>query len=514
MQATSNSDVLILDFGSQFTQIITRRVRELGVYSEVAAGTKSCKGDEKFSAIILSGGPSSVTDVDAPQLDPKWLALGIPVLGICYGMQMMGHILGGTISPGKTREYGHMPVKLNGPHPLFEGFDTEKEFPVWMSHGDHVEKVPSGFQPVATSSSGVLAAFAHDDRKLYGLQFHPEVVHTPSGTKIIDNFLSGIAKARKGWTPIDLIESMGEKVSKEVAPDATVICGLSGGVDSAVASILLHQFLGERLQCLMVNTGLLRHGEVEEVEKALGSRVNLTVIDAKDQFFSALKGITDPEEKRKRIGHVFIEVFEREAKKFPKVTHLVQGTLYPDVIESVSVRGPSSKIKTHHNVGGLPERMGLKLIEPFRELFKDEVREIGRKLKIPDSILLRQPFPGPGLAVRIMGEVTEERAEIVRKADFIFQQEMEKADLITKVWQSFAVLLPVKSTGVMGDYRTYEDTIALRCVASTDAMTADWVYLPHELLRTTSSRIINEVKGVNRVVLDVSSKPPSTIEWE
>lgn len=511
--------VLVLDFGSQYTQLIARRVRELQVYSEIKPCTTSIDEVDlsKVKALILSGGPASVYSESAPDFDPKWLKAGIPVLGVCYGMQLISHQLGGKLSSESRREYGHATLEVVSANQLFKGFDTNEKTSVWMSHGDHVEKAPPGFKILARSSDLEVAAIGNQADKIYALQFHPEVVHTPRGMEILSNFLFEIAACPQNWTSANFIESTLSSVRSQVKEDSNVICGISGGVDSSVAGVLVDSAIKNRLHCIFVDNGLLRKNEAVSVMKRLGSKglgLNIHLVDAAERFLSELKGVTNPEEKRKIIGRVFIEVFEEEAAKIPNVTHLVQGTLYPDVIESVSVKGPSATIKSHHNVGGLPERMNLKLIEPLRELFKDEVREIGRKLRIPEKLISRQPFPGPGLAVRIVGEITKEALEVLREADHIFHEEIMAEGLYETIWQSFAVLLPVSSVGVMGDSRTYEQTVVLRAVYSQDGMTADWCYLPHDLLRRTSNRIINEVKGVNRVVYDISSKPPATIEWE
>ncbi|MCO6431998.1 MAG: glutamine-hydrolyzing GMP synthase [Deltaproteobacteria bacterium] len=511
--------VLVLDFGSQYTQLIARRVRELGVYSEIIPCTKRVSEHDTadVKAIILSGGPASVVSSDAPPFDVNWFDCKVPVLGVCYGMQLMAHVLGGKVEQGSSREYGYATLTVTDNTALFAGFEKSEKVTAWMSHGDHVQALPPGFTRLAESPGAPVAAMGNSQRNFYAIQFHPEVVHTPRGKEILSNFLFAIAGCEKSWSPEGFIEQSIKQIQDSVAPSSNVICGLSGGVDSTVAAVLVARAVGDRLHCIFVDNGLLRRDEASKVVERLGAHglgLNIHLIKAEEKFLSELSGVTEPEEKRKIIGRVFIEVFDAEAQKISKVTHLVQGTLYPDVIESVSVRGPSATIKTHHNVGGLPEKMQLKLIEPFRELFKDEVRALGRQLGIPDEILQRQPFPGPGLAVRVLGEVTPERLRILREADHIFVEEIKAEGLYETLWQSFTVLLPVKSVGVMGDGRTYEQTIALRAVQSEDGMTADWAYLPQELLRRVSNRIINEVKGVNRVVLDISSKPPATIEWE
>lgn len=507
--------VLILDFGSQYTQLIARRIRELGVYSEIRPYSAEPVKDETFGAIILSGGPSSVTEEGAPEFNESWLEQGVPVLGICYGMQAIAHHFGASLAGGEKREYGHAELEIVDASGIFENFSKTEKTGVWMSHGDHIETLPDGFTLYGKSSSCPVAAFGNPEKRIFGIQFHPEVAHTPCGKELLSNFIFQICGLKGDWTPESFTESTVAKIRAEVGEDANVICGLSGGVDSTVAAVLVEKAIENRLHCIFVDNGLLRKDEAEQVEKRMsGLGLNVLAVNAGPKFIKELAGVTDPEKKRKIIGRVFIEVFEEEARKIPNVTHLVQGTLYPDVIESVSVRGPSDMIKSHHNVGGLPENMAQELIEPLRELFKDEVRELGRSLSIPRPCIVRQPFPGPGLAVRILGEITEERISTLQEADAIFLEEIREGGIYEELWQSFAVLLPIQSVGVMGDLRTYEQTVALRAVTSEDGMTADWAYLPQDLLRRTSNRIINEVKGVNRVVLDISSKPPSTIEWE
>jgi GMP synthase (glutamine-hydrolysing) len=507
--------ILILDYGSQYTQNIARKIRECQVFCEIHPCTWSLKNilDFKPKGIILSGGPASVLAPDAPVCDPGLFKAGIPILGICYGMQLITHTLGGTVNPSANREFGRAELKIREYSHLFTGVNNNSQ--VWMSHGDKISRLPQGFTTTAFTTNSPVAAIENPIDRIYGLQFHPEVVHTIDGEKILQNFLFEICAAERNWQIGSLAKFSIENIKKTVGK-SKVLCGLSGGVDSSVVAILVHKAIGDKLTCIFVDNGLLRSGERDKVEKTFRDNfhINLIVVDAADEFLSRLKDVTDPEKKRKIIGNVFIEVFEKEAKRLGNFKFLAQGTLYPDVIESVSFKGPSAVIKSHHNVGGLPEKMALKLLEPLRELFKDEVRIMGRELGMPEEIIGRQPFPGPGLAIRILGAVTEDRLTLLQAADKIIIEEIKRAGLYNKIWQSFAVLLPIKTVGVMGDSRTYENVIAIRAVNSSDGMTADWVQLPYDLLGILSNRIINEVQGVNRVVYDISSKPPSTIEWE
>ena len=510
----THQTIIVLDFGSQYTQLIARRLRELSVYSEIWAPDTPA---EKIRArnpvgIILSGGPKSVSDAGAPKCDAALFDLGRPVLGICYGMQLMAHSLGGRVAPARQREFGHATVSVVVPAALFA--DVPSEIRVWASHGDFVAAAPEGFRVLATSANAPVAAMANADRGLYALLFHPEVAHTERGLDILRNFAYGICGCIGDWTMTSFVEEATSRIRAQVGA-GRVVCALSGGVDSTVAALIIHRAVGDKLTCIFVDNGVLRRDEAAQVRKRFERlRLPLTFVDAAQLFLGRLAGVVDPEQKRKIIGKTFIDVFEEQAAQVGQVDFLAQGTLYPDVIESVAIVGQSALIKSHHNVGGLPDRMRMTLVEPLRELFKDEVREVGRKLGLEEEFVIRQPFPGPGLAVRILGEVTPARLELLRGADAIVSEEVRRDGWYARLWQSFAVLLPVQSVGVMGDERTYEYTVAIRAVESRDVMTADWARLPHELLARISSRIVNEVRGINRVVYDISSKPPSTIEWE
>ncbi len=509
--------VIVLDFGAQYSQLIARSVREQHVYCEImpysVSPDKLREADP--AAIILSGGPASIYDDEAPQCDPGIFELGVPVLGICYGMQQLGFNEQAGIKRAGKREYGKAMLEIQDYNDLFAGFEGESRIQVWMSHGDSVDELPEGYRLLAATDNCPVAAIGNQARRLYGVQFHPEVVHTPEGCRVIANFLFKVAELTPDWTPGSFIDEQIEKIQRQTA-DGQVICGLSGGVDSSVVALLVHKAIGDRLTCIFVDNGLLRKNEAASVENTFRCHhhLNLVVVDAADRFIDALAGVVDPERKRKIIGEMFIRVFEDEAHKLGDVSWLVQGTLYPDVIESVSVKGPSAVIKSHHNVGGLPEDMDFKLIEPLRELFKDEVRAVGAELGLAAEIVSRHPFPGPGLGVRVLGEITRERLAVLREADDIFIGEIRSAGLYDEIWQAFAVLLPVQTVGVMGDERTYDNVISLRAVTSRDGMTADWYRMPHEVQAHISNRIINEVEGVNRVTYDISSKPPATIEWE
>lgn len=507
--------IVILDFGSQYTQLIARRVREAKVYCEILPFRTTAEEIKKRNptGVILSGGPSSVYAADAPRPDGKIWDLGVPVLGICYGMQLMTEHFGGRVKKADHREYGSAEIQLDYQNGIFTGL--EQKLPVWMSHGDAADELPTDFVRLAHSRNSRFAAIANLKNRLYGVQFHPEVHHTPSGAQLLKNFLTNVCKEEPNWTMESFLNSQVKAIREQVGK-GHVICGMSGGVDSSVAATLVDKAIGEQLTCVFVDNGLLRKGEKERVETHFKKRfkAEVKIVDASARFLKALEGVSDPEKKRKIIGAEFIAVFEEEAAKIGPTDFLVQGTLYPDVIESVSVKGPSATIKTHHNVGGLPERMKMKLIEPLRFLFKDEARELGKEMGISDEIIQRHPFPGPGLAVRVLGPVSPERAELVRRADYIVEEEIRAAGLYNSIWQAFAVLLPVSSVGVMGDERTYENAVAIRAVHSMDGMTADWVQLPYPVMAKMSSRIINEVRGINRVVYDISSKPPATIEWE
>lgn len=507
--------ILILDFGSQYTQLIARRIRESKVFSEIHPHNYPLEKIkvERPTGIILSGGPLSVYDQDAPDISKEIFELDIPVLGICYGLQLIAKHHNGKVEPAQNREYGKANIQINKDDLLLKSVKNNSI--VWMSHGDYITEFPLGFNVTAKTDNSPVCAISNPDKNIYGLQFHPEVAHTENGKRIIDNFLFDICKCQPDWTNTNFINSTIKEVKERVG-DKKALCALSGGVDSSVAAVLIQKALGENLICVHVDTGMMRKDESRDIIKMFEDNFNMHLIhvDASELFLKRLEGVVDPEKKRKIIGNTFIEVFEQESKKFKNVEYLIQGTLYPDVIESVSVKGASVTIKTHHNVGGLPDKMNLKLIEPFRELFKDEVREIGKELGLPEIFIGRHPFPGPGLAVRVLGEITKDRLDILREADDIYINSLYEDEIYDKIWQAFAVLLPVQSVGVMGDARTYENVLALRAVTSTDAMTADWYRFNHDFLEKVSNRIIRSVKGVNRVVYDISSKPPSTIEWE
>ncbi len=507
--------ILILDFGSQYTQLIARRVREVNVYCEIHPFNISTEKLRSFNpkGIILSGGPSSVYVNDAPIPDKQIYELGIPILGICYGLQLIAYQNGGAVTKAPRREFGRAQLLIDSNADILKNLSPQTE--VWMSHGDEVTTMPAGFEKIAHSENAAICAIRNSQKKIFGIQFHPEVVHTKEGKKVLSNFVFDICGCKGDWNAESFIESSIQDIRQKVG-NSKVLCALSGGVDSSVAAVLLHKAIGDQLFCIHIDSGVMRRGESAQVVKTFRDEYHITLdfVDGTKIFLERLKGVTDPEQKRKIIGKTFINIFEEEAKKVSDVKFLAQGTLYPDVIESTSFKGPSQTIKTHHNVGGLPEKMNLKLIEPFRELFKDEVRAVGRKLGLSDGLIDRHPFPGPGLAIRVLGDVTPERLEILRSADEIFIGELRKQNLYSETWQAFAVLLPVQSVGVMGDERTYENTVAIRAVTSVDGMTADWAHLPYDFLAHVSNRIINEVRGVNRVVYDISSKPPATIEWE
>lgn len=507
--------ILIIDFGSQYTQLITRRIREANVYSEIHPHTITLEQVKNINPVglVFSGGPMSVYDQDSPDIAIDILKLKIPILGICYGLQLLCKKLNGKVAPAKDREYGRARLIAAKDSILFKG--VKRESNVWMSHGDYLTEPPAGFEVIAKSDHSPICSISNENKKIYGVQFHPEVAHTDEGNKIINNFLFKICNCRGDWTPHNFVEEKVRRIKEQVGDDK-VICALSGGVDSTVAAVLVKRAIGENLICIHVDTGLMRKNESNSIKTLFDEKLNLNHVhvDASELFLDRLKTVFDPERKRKIIGNTFIEVFEEQARKYSDAKFLVQGTLYPDVIESVSVKGASVTIKSHHNVGGLPEKMNLNLIEPFRELFKDEVRNVGRELEIPEEFIERHPFPGPGLAVRILGEIDKQKLYILREADDIFISSIKQAGLYAQIWQAFAVLLPVQSVGVMGDQRTYEYVLALRAVTSVDGMTADWYQFEHDFLSEVSNKIINKVRGINRVVYDISSKPPATIEWE
>ncbi|MCA1927447.1 MAG: glutamine-hydrolyzing GMP synthase [Calditerrivibrio sp.] len=510
--------ILILDFGSQYTQLIARRIREQRVYCEIFPCNASFDKVVDFApkGIILSGGPSSVYDEGSPRCDERVFEMDLPILGICYGMQLICQHFGGVVAPAQSREYGRSELTIKGGDSFFANLTLNNgKLNVWMSHGDRLENMPEMFETIGFTDNAPIAAMKHREKPIYSIQFHPEVAHTDQGDKIIKNFVVDICNCKQIWTPGNFIHSEIEKI-RDLTKGKKVLCALSGGVDSSVAAVLVHEAIGDNLTSVFVNNGLLRYKEAEQVQKTFREnfKINLVYVDAEERFLEALRGVEEPEKKRKIIGNLFIRIFEEEAKKIGDFEFLVQGTLYPDVIESVSFKGPSATIKTHHNVGGLPEDMKFKLIEPLRELFKDEVRKVGIELGLSEEIVYRHPFPGPGLAIRVLGEVTKERLDILRLADYIAIEEIKNAGLYREIWQAFSVLLPVKSVGVMGDERTYENVLAFRAVTSVDGMTADWAKIPYDILAKISNRIINEVKGINRVVYDISSKPPATIEWE
>ena len=508
--------VLILDFGAQYTQLIARRVRELGVYCEILPFNLTVERIRQIHpiGIILSGGPSSVYDQNAPKPVPAIYEMGIPILGICYGLQLIADQLGGKVDAFARKEYGSAILQIDKNEDLFAGLGVSTS--VWMSHGDSLSQLPPGFEPIAHSKNAPICAIRNRGKKIFGVQFHPEVAHTPEGKKILSNFVFRTCGAKGGWTSMAFIETSIRDIRTKVG-SSKVLCALSGGVDSSVLAVLLHRAIGDQLHCVHINNGLMRKNESEAVVETFRNafHIDLSYVDATDKFLSRLSGVLDPEQKRKIIGKTFIDIFQTEAEKFSQeIEFLAQGTLYPDVIESTSFKGPSVTIKTHHNVGGLPGNMKFKLIEPFRELFKDEVRSVGRELKVPEELIGRHPFPGPGLAVRLLGEITKDKLDLLREADHIFIEELKRAQLYDEIWQAFVVLLPVRSVGVMGDGRTYEYACALRAVTSVDGMTADWAHIPHNVLASVSLRITNELRGINRVVYDISSKPPATIEWE